>query len=275
MPENGLFLCVREERVEESEVAWAQRALIGGGRLSPSSDWPSGARARRSLAQRRRFVLRAKFVALFRTAAEAGGACGPSVLLLPLGVGSMCSVVPGYSPGFKKPPATLRLKRKRPRRSDSVLVSGGEAAAAAPAPCAGPPDSSRGPSLGRALRRNPFSSVENTPRRPGLGPCASPAQKGAAAAKSLAIGNDTGPDRSSEEVNSSSPAGLKSAKLCWFSHPRFAPGVEWVRPGAKWLADLSQATLASNACLYDIVSIKWPSYLWYVFRISNCIDLGK
>ncbi|XP_075579000.1 protein downstream neighbor of Son [Pelecanus crispus] len=61
--------------------------------------------------------------------------------------------VPGYSPGFKKPPAVLRLKRKRLRRS--------EAAAAAP-PCGATP---RAPSA--PARRNPFSSLDNAPRAAG------------------------------------------------------------------------------------------------------------
>ncbi|XP_041328560.1 protein downstream neighbor of Son [Pyrgilauda ruficollis] len=60
---------------------------------------------------------------------------------------------PGHSPGFKKPPALLRLKRKRPaRRSDPAA---GAEAAAAPAP--------RGSAAAR--RRNPFSSLDNAPRR--------------------------------------------------------------------------------------------------------------
>nr|XP_023958510.2 LOW QUALITY PROTEIN: protein downstream neighbor of Son [Chrysemys picta bellii] len=32
----------------------------------------------------------------------------------------MCAAVPGYSPGFKRPPETLRLKRKRARRSEAA-----------------------------------------------------------------------------------------------------------------------------------------------------------
>ncbi|XP_068000653.1 protein downstream neighbor of Son [Melanerpes formicivorus] len=59
--------------------------------------------------------------------------------------------VPCYSPGFKKPPAVLRLKRKRLRRS--------EPAASASPPCGAPP---RAPSA--PARRNPFSSLENAPR---------------------------------------------------------------------------------------------------------------
>ncbi|NWU67853.1 DONS protein, partial [Pterocles burchelli] len=64
------------------------------------------------------------------------------------------SAEPGYSPGFKKPPATLRLKRKRLRRS--------EPAAAAPPPCGA---ALRAPSA--PARRNPFSSLENAPRAAG------------------------------------------------------------------------------------------------------------
>ncbi|NXG47465.1 DONS protein, partial [Psilopogon haemacephalus] len=59
--------------------------------------------------------------------------------------------VPGYSPGFKKPPAMLRLKRKRLRRSES--------AASASPPCGAAPRARSMPA-----RRNPFSSLENAPR---------------------------------------------------------------------------------------------------------------
>ncbi|XP_056345871.1 protein downstream neighbor of Son [Oenanthe melanoleuca] len=66
---------------------------------------------------------------------------------------------PGHSPGFKKPPALLRLKRKRPgRRSDSAAAA---EAAAVPAP--------RGPSAA-ARRRNPFSSLDNAPQRAATAP---------------------------------------------------------------------------------------------------------
>ncbi|KAM6140155.1 protein downstream neighbor of Son [Pterocles gutturalis] len=65
------------------------------------------------------------------------------------------SAVPGYSPGFKKPPATLRLKRKRLRRSEPT-------AAAAPPPCGA---ALRAPSA--PARRNPFSSLDNAPRAAG------------------------------------------------------------------------------------------------------------
>ncbi|XP_050827942.1 protein downstream neighbor of Son isoform X2 [Serinus canaria] len=65
---------------------------------------------------------------------------------------------PGHSPGFKKPPALLRLKRKRPgRRSDPAVPA---EAAAAPAP--------RGSAAAR--RRNPFSSLDNAPRRAAAAP---------------------------------------------------------------------------------------------------------
>ncbi|XP_063161478.1 protein downstream neighbor of Son [Candoia aspera] len=68
----------------------------------------------------------------------------------------MCSVVPDYSPGFKKPPETLRLKRRRSRRSDAVAVAFPSAAALR---------DSRNPRLcPGSRRRNPFMKVENTPR---------------------------------------------------------------------------------------------------------------
>ncbi|NXY11007.1 DONS protein, partial [Pteruthius melanotis] len=66
------------------------------------------------------------------------------------------------SPGFKKPPALLRLKRKRPgRRSDPAATAEAAAAAAAPAP--------RGPSAA-ARRRNPFSCLDNAPQRAAAAP---------------------------------------------------------------------------------------------------------
>ncbi|XP_065597791.1 protein downstream neighbor of Son [Cyrtonyx montezumae] len=63
----------------------------------------------------------------------------------------MAAAVPGYSPGFKKPPATLRLKRKRARRSEpDARQPFGAAPRARSAPA----------------RRNPFSSLDNAPSRP-------------------------------------------------------------------------------------------------------------
>lgn len=67
---------------------------------------------------------------------------------------AMCAAVPGYSPGFKKPPEMLRLKRKRLRRSE--VAAPGAAAARSPAREPGPR-----PFPGR---RNPFSSLDNAPR---------------------------------------------------------------------------------------------------------------
>ncbi|NXY89501.1 DONS protein, partial [Alcedo cyanopectus] len=58
--------------------------------------------------------------------------------------------VPGYSPGFKKPPAMLRLKRKRLRRSEPAAAS--PLCGVAVRPRSAP------------ARRNPFSSLENAPR---------------------------------------------------------------------------------------------------------------
>ncbi|NXY19625.1 DONS protein, partial [Atrichornis clamosus] len=69
---------------------------------------------------------------------------------------------PGQSPGSKKPPALLRLKRKRhSRRSDPAAAAEAAEAAAAPAP--------RGPSA-PARRRNPFSSLDNAPQRAAAAP---------------------------------------------------------------------------------------------------------
>ncbi|XP_077198738.1 protein downstream neighbor of Son [Paroedura picta] len=87
----------------------------------------------------------------------------------------MCSVVPDYSPGFKKPPRTLRLKRKR-----QPAPSCGQPPTAAVASPFGDPALFPRPFPG-VRRRNPFSSLENTPRPPLLqGPrqCRSPAQSG-------------------------------------------------------------------------------------------------
>nr|XP_031360599.1 protein downstream neighbor of Son [Lonchura striata domestica] len=66
---------------------------------------------------------------------------------------------PERSPGFKKPPALLRLKRKRPGRRSDPATAAAEAAAA-PAP--------RGSAAAR--RRNPFSSLERAPRRAAAAP---------------------------------------------------------------------------------------------------------
>ncbi|XP_007427306.1 protein downstream neighbor of Son isoform X1 [Python bivittatus] len=78
----------------------------------------------------------------------------------------MCSVVPDYSPGFKKPPETLRLKRKRSRRSETVAVAGEFPSAAALKDLPASPRLCPG-----SRRRNPFLNVENAPRllpAPGL-----------------------------------------------------------------------------------------------------------
>ncbi|NXT63106.1 DONS protein, partial [Chaetops frenatus] len=89
---------------------------------------------------------------------------------------------PGHSPGFKKPPALLRLKRKRPgRRSDPATE-----AAAAPAP--------RGPSAA-ARRRNPFSSLDNAPQRAAAAPqppAASPAVGDPSTAPFWQVGSSPG-----------------------------------------------------------------------------------
>uniref|UniRef100_A0A8D0H9U3 DNA replication fork stabilization factor DONSON n=1 Tax=Sphenodon punctatus TaxID=8508 RepID=A0A8D0H9U3_SPHPU len=74
----------------------------------------------------------------------------------------MWAVVPGYSPGFKKPPETLRLKRKRVRGSEATSASGVSPAAAC---TRRDPASSPRPFPG-VRRRNPFSRLENTPRPP-------------------------------------------------------------------------------------------------------------
>uniref|UniRef100_A0A8D2LRB6 Downstream neighbor of SON n=1 Tax=Varanus komodoensis TaxID=61221 RepID=A0A8D2LRB6_VARKO len=73
----------------------------------------------------------------------------------------MGSVVPGYSPGFKKPPETLRLKRKRSWKSVAASISAESPAATAQQDATLSPRPYPG-----SRRRNPFSSMENTPRPP-------------------------------------------------------------------------------------------------------------
>ncbi|ETE73166.1 Protein downstream neighbor of Son, partial [Ophiophagus hannah] len=78
----------------------------------------------------------------------------------------MSSVVPGYSPGFKKPPETVRLKRKRSRRSERAALSGEISSGATLKDSPVPPRLCPG-----SRRRNPFTNVGNTARllpEPGL-----------------------------------------------------------------------------------------------------------
>ncbi|XP_072596873.1 protein downstream neighbor of Son [Vulpes vulpes] len=82
----------------------------------------------------------------------------------------MAVSVPGYSPGFRKPPATLRLRRKRARSHGAAAAPGEQpepaprrAALAAglllrPFPAAG---GGGGPPA--AARRNPFARLDNRP----------------------------------------------------------------------------------------------------------------
>ncbi|XP_060090300.1 protein downstream neighbor of Son [Heteronotia binoei] len=90
----------------------------------------------------------------------------------------MYSVVPDYSPGFKKPPRTLRLKRKRLRGNQPVPSTRQPPTAAASSPLGNPALFPR-PFPG-IRRRNPFSSLENTLRSllpPGPSQCFSPTQR--------------------------------------------------------------------------------------------------
>ncbi|NXU54168.1 DONS protein, partial [Turnix velox] len=66
------------------------------------------------------------------------------------------SAEPGYSPGFKKPPAMLRLKRKRLRRSEPTTIAAGLPTCGTAPPVTSAP-----------ARRNPFSSLDNAPRAAG------------------------------------------------------------------------------------------------------------
>nr|XP_020851577.1 protein downstream neighbor of Son isoform X1 [Phascolarctos cinereus] len=95
----------------------------------------------------------------------------------------MSATVPGYSPSFKKPAETLRLRRKRPRNAadpaaEAAVFPAGlaelgprRAALAAglclrPFPAAG---SRSGGVAAASLRRNPFARLDNSPR-PAVGP---------------------------------------------------------------------------------------------------------
>ncbi|XP_054569470.1 protein downstream neighbor of Son [Eptesicus fuscus] len=82
----------------------------------------------------------------------------------------MASSVPGYSPSFKKPPETLRLRRKRARSLGAELAPGGRpepaprrAALAAGLPLRPYPAAGRGGGPG-APGRNPFARLDNRPR---------------------------------------------------------------------------------------------------------------
>uniref|UniRef100_A0A8C0LMJ4 DNA replication fork stabilization factor DONSON n=1 Tax=Canis lupus dingo TaxID=286419 RepID=A0A8C0LMJ4_CANLU len=86
----------------------------------------------------------------------------------------MAVSVPGYSPGFRKPPATLRLRRKRARSHGSAAAPGEQpepaprrAALAAglllrPFPAAGGGGGGGGGGPA-AARRNPFARLDNRP----------------------------------------------------------------------------------------------------------------
>ncbi|KAK1344361.1 hypothetical protein QTO34_014928 [Cnephaeus nilssonii] len=82
----------------------------------------------------------------------------------------MASSVPGYSPSFKRPPETLRLRRKRARSLGAELAPGGRpepaprrAALAAGLPLRPYPAAGRGGGPG-APGRNPFARLDNRPR---------------------------------------------------------------------------------------------------------------
>nr|KAF6268890.1 DNA replication fork stabilization factor DONSON [Pipistrellus kuhlii] len=82
----------------------------------------------------------------------------------------MALSVPGYSPGFKKPPETLRLRRRRARSLGARRSAGGRpepeprrAALAAGLPLRPYPAAGRGGGPG-APGRNPFARLDNRPR---------------------------------------------------------------------------------------------------------------
>ncbi|XP_060054629.1 protein downstream neighbor of Son [Erinaceus europaeus] len=81
----------------------------------------------------------------------------------------MALPLPGYSPGFKRPPETLRLRRKRPRSAGPEAAAGERsepaalrAALAAGLPLRPFPAASRGGGPAPA-RRNPFARLDNRP----------------------------------------------------------------------------------------------------------------
>lgn len=85
---------------------------------------------------------------------------------------AMAVSVPGYSPSFKKPPETLRLRRKRGRSLGPDLARGERpepaarrAALAAGLPLRPYPAAGRGGGPGTA-GRNPFARLDNRPQAP-------------------------------------------------------------------------------------------------------------
>lgn len=82
----------------------------------------------------------------------------------------MALSVPGYSPSFKKPPETLRLRRKRGRNLGAALLPGERpepaprrAALAARLPLRPFPAAGSGGGGPAAAGRNPFACLENRP----------------------------------------------------------------------------------------------------------------
>ncbi|OXB72530.1 UNVERIFIED_CONTAM: hypothetical protein H355_003888 [Colinus virginianus] len=137
----------------------------------------------------------------------------------------MAATVPGYSPGFKKPPATLRLKRKRARRSEPDSRQ----------PCGEAPRARSAPA-----RRNPFSSLDNAPRRPARRQQGEPAppEGGHASAAPLwqfleSAGEDRGA-RSAEETYAlplPEEPKLSTELRCAFQQSL----VYWLHPSLPWL----------------------------------------
>uniref|UniRef100_A0A8C3VLS0 DNA replication fork stabilization factor DONSON n=1 Tax=Catagonus wagneri TaxID=51154 RepID=A0A8C3VLS0_9CETA len=83
----------------------------------------------------------------------------------------MALSVPGYSPSFKRPPETLRLRRKRGRSLGAASPpkerpeqTTRRAALAAGLPLRPFPAASRGGGAPAAARRNPFARLDNRPR---------------------------------------------------------------------------------------------------------------
>ncbi|XP_036208122.1 protein downstream neighbor of Son isoform X1 [Myotis myotis] len=130
----------------------------------------------------------------------------------------MAFSVPGYSPSFKKPPETLRLRRKRARSLGAALSPGGRpepaprrAALAAGLPLRPYPAAGRGGGPG-APGRNPFARLDNRPR------AAAEPQDGPPRAPSPSPGSRREQDLLREEE----PEGTAPADSLQISHRSFS-----------------------------------------------------
>ncbi|XP_036208125.1 protein downstream neighbor of Son isoform X2 [Myotis myotis] len=151
----------------------------------------------------------------------------------------MAFSVPGYSPSFKKPPETLRLRRKRARSLGAALSPGGRpepaprrAALAAGLPLRPYPAAGRGGGPG-APGRNPFARLDNRPR------AAAEPQDGPPRAPSPSPGSRREQDLlREEEPEGTAPAdSLQDPKLCTELRCAFQQSlVYWLHPAFPWLS---------------------------------------